>query len=80
MAIRPEVRDEILALSPEDRHELADEIYESLVDEPLDPEWERAWSREIERRIEDIVAGRVDLVDADEVHAELRAELRDSSQ
>jgi putative addiction module component (TIGR02574 family) len=80
MEIRPEVRDEILALSPEDRHELADEIYESLVDEPLDPEWERAWSREIEQRIEDIVAGRVDLVDADEVHAVLRAELRDSSR
>jgi putative addiction module component (TIGR02574 family) len=77
MAIRPEVRDEILALSREDRHALADEIYESLVDEPLDPEWERAWSREIEQRVEDIVAGRVDLVDADEVHAELRAELRD---
>jgi putative addiction module component (TIGR02574 family) len=80
MAIRPEVRDEILALSPEDRHELADEIYESLVDEPLDPDWERAWSREIERRINDVVAGRVDLVDFDEVHAELRAELRGSSR
>jgi putative addiction module component (TIGR02574 family) len=77
MAIRPEVRDEILALSLEDRHALADEIYESLINEPLDPEWERAWSREIEQRIQDIVAGRVELVDADEVHAELRTELRD---
>lgn len=80
MAIRPEVRDEILALSREDRHELADEIYESLVDEPLDPEWDRAWSQEIVQRVQDTVAGRVDLVDADEVHAELRAELRDSSR
>jgi len=51
MAIRPEVREEILTLSREDRHELADEIYESLVDEPLDPEWERAWSREIVQRV-----------------------------
>lgn len=80
MALRPEVRDEILALSREDRHDLADEIYESLVQEPLDPAWERAWSREIVQRVQDIVAGRVDLVDADEVHAELRAELRDSSR
>lgn len=80
MAIRPELRDEILTLSREDRHELADEIYESLVDEPLDPQWERAWSREIERRVEDIVAGRVELVDAVEVHAELSAELRDSNR
>lgn len=80
MAIRPEVFAEILAMSPEDRHALADEIYESLADEPLDPEWERAWSREIEQRVADIVAGRVDLIDADEVHAELRAELRDSKR
>ena len=78
MAIRPELRDEILTLSSEDRHDLADEIYESLVDEPVDPEWEQAWSREIEQRVEDIVAGRAELIDADEVHAELRAELRDS--
>jgi len=80
MAIRPELRDEILTLSPEGRHALADEIYDSLVDEPLDPDWETAWSREIEPRVEDIVAGRVALVDADEVHAELRAELRDASR
>lgn len=80
MAIRPELRDEILTLSPDERHELADELYESLVDEPLDPAWERAWSQEIEQRVEDIVAGRVELVDADEVHAELRAELRASSR
>lgn len=80
MALRPELRDEILTLSREERHELADEIYESLVDEPLDPEWERAWSNEIEQRVADVVAGRVELVDADEVHAELRAELRDASR
>lgn len=43
-----------------------------------DPEWERAWSCEIEERIADVVAGRVELVDADAVHAELRAELRDA--
>ena len=38
MAFRSKVRDEILALSPEDRHELADEAYDGLVDEPFDPE------------------------------------------
>jgi len=59
-------------------HERGDELYESLIAELLDPAWERAWSREIEQRVEDIVAGRVELIDADEVHAELRAELRDS--
>jgi Putative addiction module component len=78
MAIRPELRHELLTLSQEDRHELADELYESLIAEPLDPAWERAWAREIEQRVEDIVAGRAELIDADEAHAELRAELRDS--
>jgi putative addiction module component (TIGR02574 family) len=77
MAIRPELRDEILTLSREDRHALADEIYESLTDEPLDPAWEREWAGEIERRVEDVVDGRVEFVDAAVVHAELRAELRD---
>ena len=76
MAIRPELRDEILTLSREDRRALADELYESLVDEPLDPEWEQAWGQEVEQRVEDIVAGRVDLIDADAVHAELRDESR----
>jgi putative addiction module component (TIGR02574 family) len=80
MAIRQELRDEVLNLSREERHELADEIYESLADEPLDPEWERAWSRELEQRVEDVVAGRVELVDADAVHAELRGELRNSGR
>jgi len=67
MAIRPELRHELLTLSQEDRHELADELYESLIAEPLDPEWERAWSREIEQRVEDLVAGRAELIDADGV-------------
>jgi hypothetical protein len=39
-------------------------------------DWERLWSIEIERRMTDVVAGRVQLVDAGEVHVELRAELR----
>lgn len=76
MAIRPERREASLPLSPEARHELADEIDESLVDEPLAPDWEREWARELEQRVEDVVAGRVELVDADQVHAELQAELR----
>ena len=78
MAIRPELRDEILALPREDRHDHADEIYERIVDEHLDSDCDQEWSREIEQRVEDVAAGRVELVDADAVHAELRAELRDA--
>jgi len=78
MSIRPELRSELLTLSPDERQELADDLYESLVDESLDPEWERAWSAEIQTRMAEVAAGSVELVDADDVHAQLRDELRDS--
>ncbi len=78
MSIRPELRRELLTLPAEERQELADELYESLVDESLDPEWEREWSKEIEQRMKDVADNRVELVDADDVHRELRAELRDA--
>jgi hypothetical protein len=77
VSIRPELRDELLTLSAEERQELADELYESLVDPSLDPEWERKWSDEIRQRVEDVVHNRVELIDADDVHRELRTELRD---
>lgn len=78
MSIKPELRRELLTLTPEERQELADELYESLVDESLDPDWESAWSDEIEKRVADVASSRVQLIDADEVHGQLRDELRDS--
>lgn len=54
---------------------LAEELCESLDDEPLDPAWEQAWSQEIQERMADVTGGKVALVDTDDVHAELRAEL-----
>jgi hypothetical protein len=39
-------------------------------------EWERIWSIEIERRMADVVMDRVELVAADDVHEELRTQLR----
>jgi putative addiction module component (TIGR02574 family) len=76
MAIRPELRDELLKLPADERHELANELYESLDDEPVDPAWERAWSSEIMRRVQEVADGTVRLVDADHMHAQLRAELQ----
>jgi hypothetical protein len=46
MAIPPERRDELL-FPAEERQELADELCESLGDEPIDPAWESTWSDEI---------------------------------
>ena len=54
MAIRPELRDALLKLPADERQELADKLYESLDDEQVDPAWERAWSDEIARRVQEI--------------------------
>jgi hypothetical protein len=78
MSIKPELRRELLTLPAEERRQLADELYESLVDESLDPNWERAWSDEIKQRVADVADGRAELLDADDVHRDLRAELRDA--
>ena len=37
MAIWPELHDELLNLPPDERQALADELSDSLDDEPLDP-------------------------------------------
>jgi hypothetical protein len=39
-------------------------------------QWTRAWSEEIARRMNELVDDRVGLLDADDVHRELRADLR----
>lgn len=72
MSIRPE----LLTLSPEERQQLADELYESLVAASLGTEWEQAWCEELRQRSSDVTDGRVQLLDAEEVHAQLRDELR----
>lgn len=76
MSVRPELRRELLTLPPEERQELADELYESLIDASIDPEWEREWSKEIEQRAQDVVNDRVELIDAADVHREVRSDLR----
>lgn len=76
MAIRPELRAELLTLPANEREEIADLLYESLEDEARDPDWEQAWSQEIVRRIADVTSGRVELVDANLLHEALRTEIR----
>jgi hypothetical protein len=78
MSITPELRRELMTLPADERQKLADELYESLIEEQVDPEWQRAWTSEIEQRIGDVSAKRVDLIDADDVHGDMQAELRDA--
>jgi putative addiction module component (TIGR02574 family) len=75
MAIRPELRDELMKLPADERLALADELFESVPDEVEDPQWQAEWAKELERRIEDIRAGRVEGIDADQVFDEELARL-----
>ena len=62
-------------LPAEDRARLAEELLESLQEES-DGEDEAAWDREIERRITEIESGAVELIPAEDVHAEARRLIR----
>ncbi len=75
MAIRSDLRRELLKLPAEERQELADELYESLDNDTAGSEWEVAWSDEVSRRAQEIVDGKVSLIDSVDFHANLRAEL-----
>jgi putative addiction module component (TIGR02574 family) len=60
-------------LPESDRAMLAGAMIESLDPKPT-PEVKAAWSREIERRVREIDDGTVELIDWDDVRAELFAE------
>jgi putative addiction module component (TIGR02574 family) len=67
-----EIEAEALKLDPEEREQLANTLFFSLDDqEEIDEEWRV----EIARRIEEIDSGAVQPIPAEQVFAELRAEL-----
>lgn len=67
-----ELEAEALKLSPDGRVRLADVPYTSLDGvEPLD----EAWEAEFARRVAEIESGEVECITAEQVYAELRAEL-----
>ena len=61
-----EVKQDALALSPEERQLLGDELYISVAEEP-DDELDASWLAEIQRRAKDVNEGRVNMLDGDEV-------------
>jgi putative addiction module component (TIGR02574 family) len=69
-----------LALPPEARAELADSLLESLDAEPADEGVEAAWSVEIQRRIEEIDSGKVQMIPYEEVRRRLAARLADAEE
>lgn len=72
-----DLKREALKLSRDEREDLAYSLLRSLdeEEEDADSDHERLWKEEIERRYHEYEQGTAQTFDADEVIAELRAEL-----
>ena len=69
-----DLRDAALSLSLDERARLARELLQSL-DGDADADADAAWARTVERRVEEVRDGSVELIDGDEVHSTIRARL-----
>lgn len=69
------LREEALLLPVEERARLARDLIDSL-DGPSDDGAQRAWLVEIERRLQEVQAGAVKLLDWEEVRDRIEARLR----
>ncbi|GAB3049744.1 addiction module protein [Sediminivirga luteola] len=73
-----EVEQALLALSQHDRAAVIHRGLRSLDGQDADvaqDEIDAAWRAELRRRIDDVESGEAELLDVDESHAQLRAEL-----
>ncbi len=71
-----EIRASALNLPASERAALAHDLIASLDAEDPDPRADALWAAEIERRAREMADGSVNLVDADEVHAEIARRIR----
>jgi putative addiction module component (TIGR02574 family) len=71
-----EVRDEAMALSPEERGHLAEQLLDSVQSND-DAEWDQPYASEIQRRVAEIEAGTAKLVPADEAIASAKRAVDD---
>jgi putative addiction module component (TIGR02574 family) len=74
-----EVRSEALALTPEERGHLAEELLDS-VESGEGMEWDEEYAAEIQRRVAEIDAGTAGHTDSDEAIANVRRLLDDARQ
>ena len=70
-----ELLERALALPVPARLALADELLDS-VEGPADPEWTRAWSEELRRRVDELDSGAVTGIPAGSAVERVRATLR----
>ena len=69
------VESEALKLSAKARARLAERLISSL-DDHADPDSERLWLEEAERRLDELLSGKVDGIPADEVFRKARSSIR----
>jgi putative addiction module component (TIGR02574 family) len=67
-----EIEKEIRALKPDDQEQLLRALLEEL-DGPADPDVERAWLAEAQRRSQELDSGVVEAIPAEEVFGKARA-------
>ena len=72
-----EIRASALNLPATERAALAHDLIASLDAEDADPHADALWAAEIERRTREVADGKIALIDADEVHAEIARSLRE---
>jgi putative addiction module component (TIGR02574 family) len=66
-----EIAQKALQLSEEDRHYVI-EVLNNSFSRDVDPEIEKAWEEEIERRVRDIDEGKVELIPMDDVLRDMK--------
>ena len=75
-AVLKKLEDEVMRLPVRSRARLAERLLASLDDEPADPDAEKLWAGEAQRRAEEIASGRVKGIPAGKVLRKARAALR----
>jgi putative addiction module component (TIGR02574 family) len=74
-----DVRNEAMALTPEERGHLAEELLDSVESDEV-TEWDDEYAAEIQRRVAEIDGGTAETVDSDEAVANVRRLLNDARQ
>jgi putative addiction module component (TIGR02574 family) len=76
VTMKKQVEALLAKMGPDERVELADRLYASLPNAYLDSV-NRAWEREIDRRLDQYEAGNVKTIPTEEVHAGVRRRLNE---
>lgn len=75
-----EVLEKALTLSTQERGLLIDRLMDSLDDEIADEGAEEAWAAEIKSRVDEVRAGKVEMIPGEEVLRRLAARRRNGGQ